>query len=158
PRSYLMGRLAVMLGGRAAEEIAIGEITTGAENDLQEVVKLARRMVTRWGMSEELGVLALPTDQENPFLGYEMSQAQTISQDLLALADQATRNLVQEAYEYAVSLLRDNRALLDRLADVLLEHETVDADGLASVWGPSEEADPVSEPSPDGARGSASTT
>ncbi|HYN88315.1 MAG TPA: ATP-dependent zinc metalloprotease FtsH, partial [Ardenticatenaceae bacterium] len=73
-RSFLVARLAIMLGGRAAEEVAIGEITTGAENDLQEAAKLARRMVTRWGMSEELGVLAVPSDDENPFLGYELAQ------------------------------------------------------------------------------------
>ncbi|HBY95253.1 MAG TPA: cell division protein FtsH [Chloroflexi bacterium] len=157
PRNYLIGRLAVMLGGRAGEEVAVGEITTGAENDLQEAAKLARRMVTRWGMSDELGVLALPSDGENPFLGYEMAQHENVSPGLATLADEATRRLVEEAHDHALELLRTHRALLDKLADLLLEHETVDADALAAVWGPVEEQPPSVEPSPDGVRQPAAT-
>jgi cell division protease FtsH len=149
PRDYLIGRLAILLGGRAAEEVAIGEITTGAENDLQEAARLARRMVTRWGMSEELGVLALPNDGENPFLGYEMTQSHNVSPGLSSLADEATRRLVEEAHHQALALLRQHAGLLDRLAEMLLEHETVDAEALAAVWGPAEEPPPATGQAPD---------
>ena len=72
-RGYLLARLAVMMGGRAAEEIAIGEITTGAENDLKEATRLARRMVTRWAMTD-FGLMTIDTDEQQPFLGYEIAQ------------------------------------------------------------------------------------
>jgi cell division protease FtsH len=134
PRDYLMGRLAVMMGGRAAEEIVIGEITTGAQNDLQEAAKLARRMVTLWGMSEELGVLAIPSDGENPFLGYEMTQHRDIGEGLATQIDLATRRLVEEAHASAKRLLTERRATLEHLANQLLEHETLSAEGLAYVW------------------------
>ncbi|HEX8684372.1 MAG TPA: ATP-dependent zinc metalloprotease FtsH, partial [Ardenticatenaceae bacterium] len=134
PRDYLMGRLAVMMGGRAAEEIIIGEITTGAQNDLQEAAKLARRMVTLWGMSEELGVLAIPSDGENPFLGYEMTQHRDIGEGLATQIDLATRRLVEEAHSSARRLLTERRGTLEHLANQLLEHETLSAEGLAYVW------------------------
>jgi cell division protease FtsH len=134
PRHYLMGRLAVMMGGRAAEELVIGEITTGAQNDLQEAAKLARQMVTKWGMSEELGVLAIPSDGENPFLGYEMTQHQNIGEGLATKIDLATRRLVEEAHQTAKDLLREYRDLLEDLTAQLLEHETLTAEALASVW------------------------
>ncbi len=135
PRQYLMGRLAIMMGGRAAEEIAIGEITTGAQNDLKEAAKLARQMVTKWGMSKELGVLALPSDNDNPFLGYEMAQGREIGEGLATQIDEATRRMVEEAHRNALRLLQEHKALLDELASRLLEHETLSAEGLAVVWG-----------------------
>jgi cell division protease FtsH len=137
-----MGRLAVLMGGRAAEETAIGEITTGAQNDLQEAAKLARRMVTQWGMSPELGVLAIPSDDGNPFLGYEMTQAREIGEGLATQIDRATRRLVEEAYDQALDNLREHRELLDSLAGLLLEHETMSAEALAEVWSEVEVPDP----------------
>ncbi|MDQ4076782.1 MAG: ATP-dependent zinc metalloprotease FtsH [Chloroflexota bacterium] len=152
PRHYLMGRLIVMMGGRAAEEIAIGEITTGAQNDLKEAAKLARRMVTKWGMSEELGVLALPSDNDNPFLGYEMTQNREIGEGLATKIDEATRRLVEEAHQKAIDLLTEHRDLLDSLANRLLEHETLSAESLAEVWGDVEVPEP-SVPVPDSLNG-----
>src|SRR6185436_2435640 len=78
-RGYLLARLAVMMGGRAAEELAIGEITTGAENDLKEATRLARRMVTRWAMTD-FGLMTLNMNEEQPFLGYEISQGRGYSE------------------------------------------------------------------------------
>ncbi|MCB0077096.1 MAG: AAA family ATPase, partial [Anaerolineales bacterium] len=138
PRDYLIGRLAVMMGGRAAEELAIGEITTGAENDLKEASKLARNMVTKWGMSEELGVLALPSDSENPFLGYDLTQHREIGEGLATQIDIATRRIVEEAHREAGRLLGENRQLLDDITNGLLENETLDAEDLTVLWGSAE--------------------
>ena len=146
PRHYLLGRLAVMMGGRAAEELVIGEITTGAQNDLQEAAKLARRMVTTWGMSEELGVMAIPSDDENPFLGYEMAHSRSIGEGLATQIDLATRRIVEEAHEEARRLLTEHRDVLDRLADRLLESETLTAEALAEVWDGTEEENPLPVP------------
>jgi cell division protease FtsH len=85
--TYLMARLAVMLGGRTAEEIAIGDITSGAENDLIEATSLARRMVTRWGMGN-LGLAAFKSDDHQPFLGYDLSQGREYSEATAAKIDQ----------------------------------------------------------------------
>ena len=95
-QAYLKARLAVMLGGRTAEEIAIGEITTGAENDLVEATRLARRMVTRWGMAK-LGPIAFRVDEQQPFLGYELSQRPDYSEATAAEIDGEVRRLLEEA-------------------------------------------------------------
>ncbi len=134
-REYLMARLAVMLGGRTAEELAIGQITTGAENDLVEATRLARRMVTRWGMSD-LGVVALQADDEQPFLGYELSQGHEYSEWTAAKVDQAVRGLLDERHAAARILLSDAREKLDRLAQLLLQEETVDEETLSGCLGP----------------------
>jgi cell division protease FtsH len=134
-REYLMARLAVMLGGRSAEEIAIGQITTGAENDLVEATRLARRMVVRWGMSD-LGVVALQADDEQPFLGYELSQHREYSDATAAQIDGAIRALLEERHAAARKLLRDNCDKLDKLAQGLLHEETVDGEALARILGP----------------------
>lgn len=135
PRHYLLGRLALMMGGRAAEELIIGQITTGAQSDLERAAKLARRMVTQWGMSEELGVMAIPGEGENPFLGYEMSQSRNIGEGLATQIDLATRTMVEQAHQEATRILHDYHDLLVKLAEALLEHETLDAEGLAEIWG-----------------------
>jgi cell division protease FtsH len=132
-RDYLLGRLAVMMGGRAAEEIIIGEITTGAQNDLSEAAKLARRMVTQWGMSQEIGVLAIPNDTENPFLGYELAQSRDVGEGLTTQIDLATRRIVEEAHQKALQLLTDHKQLLITLADGLLANETLDSMALGQM-------------------------
>ncbi|NOX60916.1 MAG: ATP-dependent zinc metalloprotease FtsH [Chloroflexi bacterium] len=118
-RGYLLARLAVMLGGRTAEEIVFDEITTGAENDLVEATKLARRMVTRWGMSE-LGLIAFQSDEEQPFLGYEMAMGRDYSEAMAARIDQAVQRLLEERHQAARELLEKHREKLDHLAQTLL--------------------------------------
>jgi cell division protease FtsH len=124
-----------MFGGRAAEEIAIGDITTGAEKDLVEATRLARRMVTRWGMGT-LGLAAFRADEEQPFLGYELAQGRDYSEDTAALIDQDVRRLLDEAHETARRLLADKRDKLDDLAQSLLREETIDRDALVQILGP----------------------
>jgi cell division protease FtsH len=134
-KEYLLSRLAVMLGGRASEEIAVGEITTGAENDLIEATRLARRMVTRWGMGR-LGPMALDIHDEQPFLGNEMTQGREYSEATAARIDQDVQELLKERHSAATGLLTKNRARLDALAESLLRDETIDQDNLERILGP----------------------
>jgi cell division protease FtsH len=134
-REYLLARLAVMLGGRTAEEIAIGDITTGAENDLVEATRLARRMVTRWGMGS-LGPVAFQADEEHPFLGYELAQGRDYSEATAAHIDQDVQRLLEEHHEAVRRLLTNARERLDQLVQALLHEETVDQDTLARILGP----------------------
>jgi cell division protease FtsH len=137
---YLMARLSVMLGGRTAEEIAVGDVTTGAENDLVEATRLARRMVTRWGMGN-LGWLAFQADEEQPFLGYELAQGRDYSEATAARIDEEVERLLQERHDFARRLLLAGREALDRLVDALLHKETVDQEALERILGPRPEFD-----------------
>jgi cell division protease FtsH len=117
--SYLKAQLGVRLGGRTAEEIVFGEVTTGAENDLVEATRLARRMVTRWGMGK-LGLVAFKADEEHPFLGYEISQGRDYSEATAARIDEEVLRLIEEAHEEVRRCLTDNREKLDKLVEALL--------------------------------------
>jgi cell division protease FtsH len=134
-RDYLLARLAVMVAGRAAEEIAMSDITTGAENDLVEATRLARRMVTRWGMGS-LGLVALQADEEQPFLGYELTQGRDYSEDTAARIDHDVQRLLDERHEVVRTLLTTHREQLDSLAEALLHEETIDQDELTRILGP----------------------
>jgi cell division protease FtsH len=134
-RCYLFARLSVMLGGRVAEELAIGEITTGAENDLKEATHLARRMVTRWGMTD-FGLLTLDANEEQPFLGYEISQGRGYSEATAARVDEQIQELLKERYNYTRECLTKRRPALDILVGALLEHETVTQDEMEKLIGP----------------------
>jgi cell division protease FtsH len=133
--SYLKARLAVLLGGRTAEEIAIGDISTGAENDLVEATRLARRMVTRWGMGN-LGLVAFKTDDQQPFLGYEISQGRDYSEATAARIDQDVQLLLDQAHDAVRRLLTEVSERLDRLVQALLQDETVGPKDLIRILGP----------------------
>lgn len=134
-RSYLENQMAVALGGRIAEEIIFGEeeVTTGASNDLQQVARVARQMITRFGMSDRLGPVALGRQQGNMFLGRDIVAERDFSEETAAIIDEEVRQLVDTAYQRAKSVLTNNRAILDRLAQMLVEKETVDADELQEL-------------------------
>jgi cell division protease FtsH len=134
-KEYLLTRLTVMLGGRTAEEIAMGEITTGAESDLVEATRLARRMVTRWGMGS-LGPIAFQTDEQQPFLGYELTQGRDYSEETAARVDEDVTKLLDDCHEVARRLLTEHRDQLDRLAQTLLHEETIDQEAMAKTLGP----------------------
>jgi cell division protease FtsH len=134
-RSYLLARLAVMLGGRTSEEVVFGDVTTGAESDLTQATRLAQRMVTRWGMGD-LGLVAFQADEEHPFLGYELSQGRDYSEATAARIDQDVQRLIEDRHEVVYRLLTDARDSLDRLAQALLQEETVQGDALARLLGP----------------------
>src|SRR5215211_851555 len=119
----LRGKVKVSLGGRVAEEIVFGDITTGAESDIQQITRIARSMVGRWGMSDQIGPLAVvPRDGEAPLL----PGAEEVSEATQELVDREARRIVEEALDEVRELLRENRDKLDGLAEALLEHETLD--------------------------------
>jgi cell division protease FtsH len=134
-RSFLLARLDVMLGGRVSEELCFGDVTTGAETDLVQATRLARRMVTRWGMGS-LGPLAFATDEEQPFLGYQLSQGRDYSEATAALIDRDLRELLAARHDVVERLLTTNRGQLDQLAAALLREETVGQEQLRSILGP----------------------
>jgi cell division protease FtsH len=134
-RSYLQNQMAVALGGRIAEEIIFGEeeVTTGASNDLQQVARVARQMVTRFGMSDRLGPVALGRAQGNMFLGRDIAAERDFSEETAAAIDDEVRNLVDQAYRRAKSVLTENRLVLENLAEMLVERETVDSEELQEL-------------------------
>lgn len=134
-RAYLQNQMAVALGGRIAEEIVFGEdeVTTGASNDLQQVARVARQMVTRFGMSDRLGPVALGRQTGNVFLGRDIMAERDFSEETAATIDDEVRNLVEQAYRRAKEVLVNNRHVLDQIAQVLMEKETIDAEELQSI-------------------------
>ncbi|MGI0480130.1 ATP-dependent zinc metalloprotease FtsH3 [Geminocystis sp. CENA526] len=134
-RSYLQNQMAVALGGRIAEEIIFGEeeVTTGASNDLQQVARVARQMITRFGMSERLGPVALGRQNGNVFMGRDIASDRDFSDATASAIDDEVKKLVDQAYQRAKQVLVENRAVLDKLADMLIEKETVDADELQDI-------------------------
>ncbi len=134
-RAYLQNQMAVALGGRVAEEIVYGEdeVTTGASNDLQQVARVARQMVTRFGMSDRLGPVALGRAQGGMFLGRDIAAERDFSEDTAAAIDEEVSLLVSEAYRRATEVLTANRPVLNELAELLVEKETVDAEELQEL-------------------------
>jgi cell division protease FtsH len=128
---YLRGRIVGALGGRAAEEIVYGDVTTGAESDLDQATRLARQMVGRWGMSEALGPVSVlpPRDEVSPFGGDGVAPATR------ELVDSEVRRLIDACYTEAVDTLRRNRERLDRLATTLRARETLDEDEAYAAAG-----------------------
>ncbi len=134
-RAYLQNQMAVALGGRVAEEIVYGEdeVTTGASNDLQQVARVARQMVTRFGMSDRLGPVSLGRSQGGMFLGRDIAAERDFSEETAAAIDEEVSQLVAEAYRRATEVLSQNRPVLDELAELLVEKETVDAEELQEL-------------------------
>ena len=134
-RSYMQNEMAVALGGRIAEELVYGneEVTTGASSDLQRVAQVARQMVTRFGMSEKLGPVALGRQQGNMFLGRDITAERDFSEETAAIIDSEVRQLVDQAYDRAKQVLVENRPVLDKLAAMLIDKETVDAQELQDL-------------------------
>jgi len=134
-RAYLENQMAVALGGRLAEELIFGEeeVTTGASNDLQQVARVARQMITRFGMSDKLGPVALGRQQGNMFLGRDIMSERDFSEETAAAIDEEVRKLVDVAYTRAKEVLVNNRHILDQLAQMLVDKETVDAEELQEI-------------------------
>ncbi len=134
-REFLTAQLFVLLGGRAAEEVAIGEITTGASSDLRRVTDIARRMVSEFGMSESIGPLNFGDNERQPFLGYTMTQGRQYSEETASRIDAEVRRIVEDAHQKTVQLVRENRDKLDVLAQELLTNEIVDGARVLEIVG-----------------------
>ncbi|MFP5326026.1 MAG: ATP-dependent metallopeptidase FtsH/Yme1/Tma family protein, partial [Acidimicrobiia bacterium] len=132
----LMDELAVLLGGRTAEELVFGDITTGAANDIERATSIARAMVTEWGMSDELGPLKLGEQNSEVFLGRDLGHQANYSQEVATRIDAEVRRLIDEAHAEARAILEAHRKTLDEMADALLEKETLDTTELEKLLGP----------------------
>ena len=133
-RSQILARIAATLGGRAAEEIVFGkaEVTTGAGNDLQQVTSMARQMVTRFGMSD-LGPLSLENQNNEVFLGRDWMNKSEYSEEIAAKIDATVREIINRCYLQAKEILEENRLILERVVDMLIEQETIDGDVFRSI-------------------------
>jgi cell division protease FtsH len=129
-RDYALNMIAVMMGGRIAEDIALGQITTGASDDIERATDMARKMVTEWGMSDKLGPLAFGEKDGEVFLGREMNRTATYSEQTAIEIDGEVSRIVRDQYELAVRLLEENRDALMRVADALIERETLSGDDI----------------------------
>ena len=133
PRVYLLNEIAILMGGRAAEETALGHMTTGAGNDIERATELARKMVCEWGMSDALGPLAFGKKEEQIFLGREIAQHRDYSESTAIEIDREVRRMVTENYDRAKSLLKEHFHVLKALAEDLLERETLDSAQIDEV-------------------------
>jgi cell division protease FtsH len=133
PRDFLMNNLVIYLGGRVAEELILKQITTGAGNDLERATELARKMICEWGMSTELGPLTFGKKEEQIFLGREIAQHRDYSEETARKIDLEVKRLILDAYQKAQDLLRENLETLNRLAQLLLEKETLDGETIDAV-------------------------
>jgi cell division protease FtsH len=132
-KEYLLTQLVTLLGGRSAEQVAIGRITTGAENDLQRVTAIARQMVTRWGMSERLGTISF-SERTSPFIsGGPTGAPQDYSETTAEAIDEEVERIVGMCYNRAIELLQAHRPTLDRMAQELRKHETINASQLRQI-------------------------
>ena len=122
------------LGGRVAEEITFGEMTTGAQNDLEQATKLARKMVTEYGMSEKLGPRTFGQRQELVFLGREISEQRDYSDKIAQEIDEEVHNIIQRAYKTTRKILTANKGKLKLLAEELIAHETLDEPELDKIF------------------------
>jgi cell division protease FtsH len=132
-RAELTDTMAMTLGGRAAEELTFGEITTGASNDLEKVTETAKQMVMRYGMSERLGPRVFGHDRSLPFLGREFSSEPDYSDEIAREIDDEIRRIVEEAHQTAKDILVERREMLDSISKILLERETIDAEEFAKL-------------------------
>ncbi|MCX6550935.1 MAG: ATP-dependent zinc metalloprotease FtsH [Acidobacteria bacterium] len=132
-RDYLTDQIAILLGGRIAEDICLGMVTTGAGNDLERATELARKMVCEWGMSDEMGPLTFGKKEEQIFLGREIAQHQDYSEDTAVKIDQEVRRIVAENYTKAEAALRQNKDALLKMADELLTREVLDGEQVKRI-------------------------
>ncbi|MAP40211.1 MAG: cell division protein FtsH [Dehalococcoidia bacterium] len=133
-RNQLEARLAMAMGGRVAEELVFGEITTGASNDLEQATNIAQMMVTRYGMSKKLGPRTFGKREEMVFLGREISEQRDYSDRIAKAIDEEVRRLIQTAYDTAKRILTEEKVRLDHISDYLLEHETIDEEQVPDLF------------------------
>jgi len=134
-REYCLSQLAIMLGGRAAEQLEFGDLSTGAHDDIDKATTLARKMVCEWGMSPEVGPLTFGGDEEHIFLGRELGMHRTFSEKTAQTIDSEIRRLVEQQQERAMTIVRENREQLNALADALLEKENLAGSEIDELLG-----------------------
>jgi cell division protease FtsH len=124
-KEYLLNRISVMVGGRAAEEEVFNDVSSGAGDDLKNASQLARQMVCQWGMSEKLGLMVFKKGEPHPFLGRELTQDKDYSEATAQVIDAEVKEILHKCHEQVKTILHENREKLDRLAQELIEKETL---------------------------------
>src|SRR5438105_3026242 len=146
-KQELQQQIAGIMGGRASEEIVFGDVTSGAENDIQRATQMARRMVTQWGMSDKLGTVAMGQKEELVFLGRDLGEQRNFSEEVAQLIDEEVRNLIKEAYDTARRILTKQRSKMDIVVERLKVEETIDATQLDEILAAPEPGRAAQEPS-----------
>jgi cell division protease FtsH len=132
-RDHMLNVIAVLFGGRIAEEIFMNQMTTGASNDFERATELARNMVTRYGMSDLLGPMVYAENEGEVFLGRSITTHKNVSEETMRKVDSEIRKIIDQQYAVARKLLEDNRDKVDAMAKALLELETIDSDQIADI-------------------------
>jgi cell division protease FtsH len=132
-KNYLLDNLASLLGGRAAEILALGDITTGASNDIEKATEIAHKMVCEWGMSEKVGTIQYSNPHDSIFLGREITQRKDFSEETARLIDSEVKKIVDEAMQRALDILKNNLDKLNKMANYLLERETLDSEDIDRI-------------------------
>ena len=148
PKHYLLDNLAILFGGRVAEELVLEEVTTGAGNDIKRATELARKMVCEWGMSEKLGPLTFGKKDQEIFLGRELTQPADYSPETAIRIDEEVRRIIMESYEKAKTLLKEHSSTLHLLAQTLLERESLDGEEIQEIVFPQESRSETLEEEP----------
>lgn len=134
-QEYLEEKISILLGGRLAERLIYGDVSTGAADDLKQATLIARKMVAHWGMNEELGPVSFPQSEEHPFLGRDIAEQRNFSEDTLKMIDREVVALIRKCEQATEALLQQNRTDLNRLATALLEHETLEESDIIKLLG-----------------------
>ena len=134
-REQILENISVLFGGRIAEEIFMGQMTTGASNDFERATDMARRMVTQWGMSDDLGPMIYGENEGEIFLGRSITTHKNLSEATMQRVDAAIRKIIDERYAIARKLIEENRDKVEAMAKALLEWETIDADQINDIMG-----------------------
>ena len=132
-RNYLLNNIAVLFGGRIAEELFMNQMTTGASNDFKRATDMARRMVTEWGMSDALGTMVYAENEGEVFLGRQVTQHQNMSEETMKAVDKEVRAIIDMQYALARRLLEENRDKVEAMTYALLEWETIDANQIDDI-------------------------
>ena len=146
PRSYFIDRIAVGLGGRVAEELVFADISNGASNDIQTITRLARAMVMKYGMSKRMGPLQIGSQEENPFLGRELTEQRDYSEEVAEALDSEVQLIVREQHDRVRNILRIHRLRLDAVAEALLAHETLEEHEFVDVFEGKVNSDDLPDP------------
>jgi cell division protease FtsH len=132
-KEELLNQIAFTLGGRAAEEEILGEITTGAQNDFQKATEIARKMVTEWGMSDKIGPLSFSNKEELVFLGRDLTRERIFSEAVAYEIDQEIKNIINQCYERAREIIRSHKDKLRTIAQILMEREVLEGSELDNL-------------------------
>ncbi len=141
-KQYMEDQIAALLGGRVAEQLCLGDVSTGASNDIQRATQIARKMVASYGMSDRIGTVSFESGHDEVFIGRTMSQGRSYSEAVAAQIDAEVQRIVSDAYSRCQTILERRRETLESVARYLLEHETMDREAFLQVAHPenSEEA------------------